>query len=389
MSRIHGIVVAALAMVLGSAGIARSQQACPPGMAVSEDTGGNCCWPGQAWSKGRKACVGIPACPAGMRAEAESCVTVCPAGQLASEETRGHCCWPAQVWSGTRQICVGIPTCPAGLHSEGENCVAACPDGQVRDEETRGHCCWPSQAWSGSRQVCVGIPTCPAGATPEGEVCAWHATPVMAPPPPPSPIPAPTQIPATPPPPPRPVVEAPAQNGQNAPAQGEVPVMFAAENDRRRLTISVNTPSGDRSCQAPCTLNLPPGKLRLKVSGDMRMERDFVVPVVPAKATLMDARRGGSIGGGIALVALGALPTTFAFTLSHQTQAQFYALLATGCLCFGVGLTMVITGAAAQPSVALAPAYNSSAAPESAPRLVGLGLAPTAHGAVAGALFAF
>ena len=38
--------------------------ACKPGMSVSEDTEGHCCWAGQAW---RNRCVGKPiSCPEGM-----------------------------------------------------------------------------------------------------------------------------------------------------------------------------------------------------------------------------------------------------------------------------------------------------------------------------------
>jgi hypothetical protein len=28
-----------------------------------------------------------------------------------------HCCWPAQAWSDARKACVGVPRCPAGWES--------------------------------------------------------------------------------------------------------------------------------------------------------------------------------------------------------------------------------------------------------------------------------
>jgi hypothetical protein len=53
--------------------LARAQLACPGGQAVSADTAGHCCWPAQAWSSSRGACVGAPQCPAGMVAQGEVC----------------------------------------------------------------------------------------------------------------------------------------------------------------------------------------------------------------------------------------------------------------------------------------------------------------------------
>jgi len=49
----------------------------------------------------------------------------CPAGQAVSADTAGHCCWPAQAWSPARAACVGAPRCPTGMQASGESCVAA------------------------------------------------------------------------------------------------------------------------------------------------------------------------------------------------------------------------------------------------------------------------
>jgi hypothetical protein len=47
---------------------------CPPGLEVSPDTDGHCCWPGQAWSKGRNQCLGVPSrCPPGMTPKTDRC----------------------------------------------------------------------------------------------------------------------------------------------------------------------------------------------------------------------------------------------------------------------------------------------------------------------------
>jgi tRNA A-37 threonylcarbamoyl transferase component Bud32 len=49
----------------------------------------------------------------------------CPPGQLRSEDTRGQCCWPGQAWSTAKQRCIGTPACPPGTRRRGEQCVAA------------------------------------------------------------------------------------------------------------------------------------------------------------------------------------------------------------------------------------------------------------------------
>src|SRR5438105_1127597 len=56
----------------------------------------------------------------------------CPTGQAITLDTDGHCCWPGQVWSHSRAICVGIPECPPGFAVDGEECLApsSCPPGQ-------------------------------------------------------------------------------------------------------------------------------------------------------------------------------------------------------------------------------------------------------------------
>jgi hypothetical protein len=99
--------------------------ACPDGQAIGPDTGGHCCWPGQAWNGTR--CIGIPtSCPPGWSPDAQNqacAVTPCPAGQ--SRVDAVHCCWPDQVFAASRNQCVGVPRCPAGFQVAGEACVGA------------------------------------------------------------------------------------------------------------------------------------------------------------------------------------------------------------------------------------------------------------------------
>jgi hypothetical protein len=108
--------------------------------------------------------------------------TACPGGRAISDETDGHCCWPGQVWAKSRAACVGIPECPAGLAPVGESCVGPdpCPKGQRITDDTDGHCCFPGQAWSRRRAACVGIPQCEEGQVAVGERC--QPAPASAPP---------------------------------------------------------------------------------------------------------------------------------------------------------------------------------------------------------------
>ncbi len=186
---------------------------CKPGMSVSEDSEGHCCWAGQAW---RNRCVGRPlSCPEGMEVKADACVeTPCPVGQEKMPDHL-HCCWVGQAWSKSRDKCIGVPNkCPAGTvaDADAEQCIlkvaavapkpevkaptpapkappavvaapkaapspapaakpaVTCPNGQSISPDTDGHCCWTGQVW---QDRCVGRPTaCPDGSVVKGDQCA-------------------------------------------------------------------------------------------------------------------------------------------------------------------------------------------------------------------------
>jgi formylglycine-generating enzyme required for sulfatase activity len=132
---------------------------CPAGRAVDPDTAGHCCWPQQAWSLTREACVGTPRCPADRSVSGSDCA--CRAGMAESPDTQDHCCWPGQVWSSTRSACVGAPTrCPSGMAPEGDACTAlpTCPPGQ---ELVARRCV--ARTTPG---ITGAPPTCPAGMQP-------------------------------------------------------------------------------------------------------------------------------------------------------------------------------------------------------------------------------
>ncbi|HEY3450798.1 MAG TPA: hypothetical protein VGK67_30860 [Myxococcales bacterium] len=123
-ARVSAVVVAAAVALSAPAQAANATATpCPAGQERNEDTFGNCCWIDQAWSKARQACVGIPRCPANLRADGETCVFNCEPGKTITDETAGNCCWPGQVWSKSRARCVGIPTCTVGRVASGEECV--------------------------------------------------------------------------------------------------------------------------------------------------------------------------------------------------------------------------------------------------------------------------
>lgn len=50
----------------------------------------------------------------------------CPEGKLRTEDTAGNCCWPGQAWSNTRSQCLGEPiACPPQMSIDPTGCVAS------------------------------------------------------------------------------------------------------------------------------------------------------------------------------------------------------------------------------------------------------------------------
>lgn len=106
----------------------KKKKRCPKGQKITADTAGHCCWTGQAWNGSR--CVGTPTkCPKGWTVDAgtQACRKApkretCEAGKVLAQDKK-HCCWPGQAWSKMRKACIGIPECPKGTKRDGENCV--------------------------------------------------------------------------------------------------------------------------------------------------------------------------------------------------------------------------------------------------------------------------
>ncbi|UJR83530.1 Hypothetical protein I5071_55980 [Sandaracinus amylolyticus] len=129
VERAIALAVGRLSELAGGTTIATSggdanSSACPTGQERTADTQGQCCWPGQAWSSARARCVGEPMCSEGFLPDGQGgCVpSACRPGQVVSEDTQGQCCWPGQAWSSSRQSCVGEPECPAGMRASGMAC---------------------------------------------------------------------------------------------------------------------------------------------------------------------------------------------------------------------------------------------------------------------------
>ncbi len=102
---------------------------CEPGMVRNADTQQNCCWEGQVWSRNQSRCIGIPtSCPSGLIPDAadQACnPPTCATGQVRAEGGTA-CCWPGQAWSQVRGACVGVPTsCPAGFEVHEETCLSS------------------------------------------------------------------------------------------------------------------------------------------------------------------------------------------------------------------------------------------------------------------------
>lgn len=337
------VVRAAVALgILGLAGPARAQVACPAGMLVTEDTSGHCCWAGQAWSKTRATCVGTPiACPPGTAPSGETCAATCPPGQEANEETLGHCCWSGQVWSKVRQVCVGTPACPAGYTASGETCMYGTP--------------LPGSAPGPGPQP-------PAPAPPSAAAVA-----------PPGPTPGPSPIPSM--------------------GALEVPVDFAAEDERGDFVVSFQGPTGERSCRLPCTLNLPPGKVHLVVTGTKGFEQDLKIPLVTSSALLESPRRGTKIGLGVLLTVLGGACFVLGVGFYTPTEALFWLGAGVGAAGLAVGVVNIISGATSRHRLRLVDDDEKKRTmrrePTAPVELVGLGVAPTKGGLMAGATLRF
>ena len=94
----------------------------------------------------------------------------CPIGQVRNEDTDGECCWPGQAWSIIQDRCVGLADCPEGYGADesGEDCAKGnCPAGQSPDGA--GHCCWPGQSFVGG--ACEGEIVCARGWAPQDGGC--------------------------------------------------------------------------------------------------------------------------------------------------------------------------------------------------------------------------
>lgn len=294
----------------------------------------------------RAAVVALVVVAASPSARAQSC----PTGQTVGPDTAGHCCWPQQAYSSARGACVGVPECPAGYTARGEMCVAGagCPDGQQMTEETHGRCCWSGQVWSASRGLCVGIPMCPAQLRVSGETCVPPGA--AAPPPPTTPSTTTTPPPATTTPPapatpPPPGMEAVEPSAQPAPAVvtpaanlPRFPMRFEARADRDVFRVR----AAGRSCTTPCTLDLPPGELQVHVDGGSRsLDSRLKVPGVPSVVKVSYPSRATYAVGG-ALLALGLADTAVGFYFA--VSGNFDNHQAVGAVNIVLGTVATIVG---------------------------------------------
>lgn len=78
-------------------------------------------------------CLSTPARVAPAAPMAQPRAGSCPTGLVRTSDTQGNCCWPGQAWSSVRLACIGVPTgCPPGMRVAGELCSAA-PVARVAD----------------------------------------------------------------------------------------------------------------------------------------------------------------------------------------------------------------------------------------------------------------
>lgn len=261
-----------------------------------------------------------------------------------------------------------------------------CPYGLVAVDPT--HCCWPGQTYAPDRGTCAGAPQCPAGLTAYGETCvaapgtapgAQPVDPTVPPPPPPAAGYVPQAMP---------------------PQVFGYPVRFEAKKSGNEFTVSVDK---GVACRTPCELTVPPGRHRVHIEGDARFSDSMTFPASPT-TILIEKRRGGGVALGVVGLAVGipatvvgglvglvgyALNTSSSSTNRNTGKTMMYAGFGVG----GAGLVLLVVGTSVGFSIAghdkLTFARASVDEPEPPVRLVGLGVVPTAGGAMGGATFAF
>jgi len=171
-------------------------QSCPVGKSRTVDTNGQCCWQGQVWANGR--CVGVPtSCPADLTLNPQSQSCEDPQCEVTGKQTANdgiRCCWPGQSWSRAKRACVGTPRCPEfhRVTKKGEcrldrawkarydSVAGVCRDNGGTVVKEVPICCWQGQAWSKIQKKCVGVPNrCPPDWVVKDGTCAPKADGVL------------------------------------------------------------------------------------------------------------------------------------------------------------------------------------------------------------------
>jgi len=257
-----------------------------------------------------------------------------------------------------------------------------CPYGLVAVDGA--HCCWPGQVFA--EVGCKGTPQCPAGLAPTGDTCVVSqaspqpATAAPAVPPPPPPVGLPPSLP-----PPPTYLSVPAAATQLAST-----VRFEAQRADDSFSVSVD---GGAACKTPCDLAVPPGRHRVSVEGDASYQEELDFPA-QASVVKVGKRRAGrtalgvvGLSVGIPVGVVGALVSFAALTIAGtggNTSRDFFF---GGAAAAVAGFSFAGIGA----GVGFGTAGSNKATLETAPAvtLISLGAAPTSHGGMVGATFAF
>lgn len=190
---------------------------------------------------------------------------------------------------------------------------------------------------------------------------------------------------------PVPMVAAPPQPAyvpQQAALQ-PVPVKFVPRRDGDNLTVTIdNRP--DLTCKAPCELNVPPGRHVVKVEGDTKYIDDINVPKNFGSTARIGRAKNVWLALGIPSVVLGPLMVVGGF--GAWAAGALNPEPAVGIMAGGVVLAIAggIVGFKLKGKDEISLERDRHSGRETfQPALVGLGVAPTNGGAMAGATFVF
>lgn len=123
---------------------------------------------------------------------------------------------------------------------------------------------------------------------------------------------------------------------------GTVPLRIETSSSKH-LEVSLLSDSSKR-CEAPCTLDVPPGTITLVVQGDAEFTQQLEVPNRPSTAVI-ETRSGGRLVTGLVLFSIGGVIGIY-LTANQKDASEISVAEARSNLYLAIaGLGFTVTGA--------------------------------------------